>query len=351
MVTTPNLAATRGAYPALLVEELPHGRVRCHTCLRRCVIPPGGRGWCHTRENRDGALVSLIYGQVASLSLNPIEKKPVFHFLPGTWWLSLGSLGCNFRCPGCQNWELAHAHLDHKLKYTTYISPEDLVALAVAQGAAGISWTFNEPVLWLEYILDTAPLARQVGLFTNIVTNGALTSEAVDALGPHLDVYRVDVKGFKPQTYERLAHLKEAGAIRAAAVRARRHWGMWVEAVTNIIPGINDDDDTLQGIAAWLTHDLGRNTPWHLTRFHPAYHLQDLPSTPVNRLEAAYELARAAGVRFSYLGNVPGHPWENTFCPGCGREVITRHIFSVTATRLTGGVCEHCGTPVPGVWR
>ncbi len=350
MAPISDLAAQREAYPALLVEELPHGRVRCHTCLRRCVIPPGGRGWCHTRENRDGALYSLIYGRVASLSLNPIEKKPVFHFLPGSRWLSLGSLGCNFRCPGCQNWELAHADLDHKLKYTRYLSPENLVALALQQEAAGISWTFNEPVLWLEYILDTAPLAREAGLFTNLVTNGALTLDAVDALGPHLDVYRVDVKGFYPQTYERLAQLKESEGIRQGAVRARRRWGMWVEVVTNIIPGINDDEATLKGIAAWIARDLARSTPWHLTRFHPAYHLQDIPGTPVNRLKNAYRLARTAGLSFPYLGNVPGHPWENTLCPGCGREVITRHIFSVTSMHLTGGICEDCGTPVPGVW-
>jgi pyruvate formate lyase activating enzyme len=351
MGPAPSPATRKEGYPALLVEELSGSRLRCHTCLRRCVIPPGGRGWCHTRENRDGLLYSLIYGRVASLSLNPIEKKPVFHFLPESKWLSLGSLGCNFRCPGCQNWELAHADLDRELKNTRYLSPAELVALAVRQGAAGLSWTFNEPALWLEYILDTAPLARQAGLCTNIVTNGAFTQEAVDALGPHLQVYRVDIKGYRPQTYEVVAQLKEPAAIRQAAVRARRGWGMWVEVVTNIIPGINDDAATLKGIAAWLTQDLSRNTPWHLTRFHPAFHLQDLPGTPVHRLEAAYELARAAGVSFPYLGNVPGHPGENTYCPQCGRVVISRDIFTITAMRLTGGVCVHCGTPVPGVWR
>ncbi|MBI4642293.1 MAG: radical SAM protein [Deltaproteobacteria bacterium] len=260
-------------------------------------------------------------------------------------------MGCNFRCPGCQNWELAHADLDRKLKYTQYLGPEELVALAVRQGAVGISWTFNEPALWLEYILDTAPLARQAGLFTNIVTNGALTLEAVDALGPHLDVYRVDIKGYHPQTYEVLAHLKEPEAIRQAAVRARRRWGMWVEVVTNIIPGVNDDEATLQSIANWLIGDLSKSTPWHLTRFHPAYHLLDLPATPVKQLEAAYQLARAAGVCFPYLGNVPGHAWENTFCPGCSREIISRYIFTVTAKRLIAGVCQLCSTPVPGVWQ
>jgi pyruvate formate lyase activating enzyme len=347
----PNNVAAAPGQPALLMEELPQGRVRCHACLRRCVVPPGGRGWCATRENRDGRLFSLIYGRVASMSLNPMEKKPVFHFLPGSRWLSLGSLGCNFRCPGCQNWELAHADLDRHLSYTRYVSPAELVAQAVRRGAAGISWIFNEPALWLEYILDTAPLARQTGLCTNVVTNSALTPEALDVLGPHLDVYRVDIKGFHPDTYESLAHFSEPAAIRQVAVRARRRWGMWVEVVTNLIPGLNDDDGTLKAIAAWLTHDLGASTPWHLTRFHPAYRLLDRPATLVPRLEDAYKLARAAGVHFPYLGNVPGHPWENTFCPSCGREVISRHIFTVTALRLSGGICRACGTAIPGVWR
>jgi pyruvate formate lyase activating enzyme len=349
MVANPSRPA-RG-YPALLVEGLSEGRVRCLTCLRRCVILPGGRGWCHTRENREGTLVSLIYGQVASISLNPIEKKPVFHFLPGSTWLSLGSLGCNFRCPGCQNWELAHAHIDQELPGTRYVSPQELVALAVRHHAAGLSWTFNEPALWLEYILDTAPLARQAGLYTNIVTNGALTLDAVDALGPHLDVYRVDIKGYAPQTYEALAHLPEPEAIRAAAVRARRRWGMWVEVVTNIIPGLNDDLATLEGIASWLGTDLGPHTPWHLTRFHPACQWHQLPATPLKTLEAARKKAQEAGLPFPYLGNVPGHLGENTFCPGCGREVISRQIFSITAMKLKGGCCPACATPLPGRWQ
>jgi pyruvate formate lyase activating enzyme len=338
-------------YPALLVESLSGGRVRCLTCLRRCLIAPGGRGWCHTRENREGALFSLIYGRVASLSLNPIEKKPVFHFLPGSQWLSLGSLGCNFRCPGCQNWELAHANLEEELHRTRFISPEELVALAVRHRAAGLSWTFNEPILWLEYILDTAPLARRAGLSTNIVTNGALTSEAVDALGPHLDVYRVDIKGYAPQTYESLAQLPEPEAIRVAAARARKNFGMWVEVVTNIIPGLNDDIATLEGIAAWLGPNLGRHTPWHLTRFHPAYRFHQVPPTPLETLEAARKRAREAGLPYSYLGNVPGHPGENTFCHGCGREVISRQIFTITAMHLNGGCCPACGAPLPGRWR
>lgn len=337
-------------YPALLVEPRSRGRVRCLTCLRRCTIAPGERGWCGTRENRDGTLFTLIYGRVSSLSLNPMEKKPVFHFLPGSRWLSLGSLGCNFRCPGCQNWELAHARLPQELAHTRFLSPGDLVELARRQGAAGLSWTFNEPTLWLEYILDTAPLARRAGLFTNIVTNGALTQEALDALGPHLDVYRVDIKGFFPQTYETLARFSHPEAIRATAVRARRRWGMWVEVVTNVIPGLNDDSGTLENIAAWIARDLGPATPWHLTRFHPAYLYTGVPATPLATLEQACRLARRAGLKFPYLGNVPGHPGENTYCPRCGRLLLAREIFDITANFLKAGGCPDCRTPLPGVW-
>jgi pyruvate formate lyase activating enzyme len=340
-------------HAALLAEPLSRRRVRCLTCIRRCVIPQGGRRWCHTRENRDGRLYSLIYGRTASISLNPIEKKPVFHFLPGTRWLSLGSLGCNFRCPGCQNWELAHADLDRELRFTRYLSPEELVTLALREEAAGISWTFNEPALWLEYILDTAPLAHKHGLFTNIVTNGALTLEAVDSLGPHLDVYRADIKGYFPKAFKILAGLPPAAAaqIRAAAVRARRRWNIWVEIVTNVIPGVNDDEATLKAIADWIKTDLGPDTPWHLTRFHPAYQMPQVPATPLATLAAARELAVRAGLHFVYLGNVPGHPAENTFCPQCGCEVISRQVFSVTAIRLKDGICEACGRTIPGRWQ
>jgi pyruvate formate lyase activating enzyme len=337
-------------YPALLMEELSGGRVRCLTCLRRCLILPGKRGWCGTRENRDGRLVSLIYGRVASLSLNPIEKKPVYHFLPGSYWLSLGSLGCNFRCPGCQNWELAHADLDRELHRTRYISPAALVELAQRHKAVGISWTFNEPVLWLEYILDTAPLAKAAGLFTNIVTNGALTPEAMDALGPYLDVYRVDIKGYFNETYERLAKFPHAQAIREAAVKGRKEYGLWVEAVTNVIPGVNDSPASLTAIVAWLAQDVSPATPWHATRFHPALAWRDLSPTPVTTLEFAVSLAQEAGLRFPYLGNVPGHPRENTFCPACGQELIRRFIFDITALNLEAGCCSACGTPVPGLW-
>jgi pyruvate formate lyase activating enzyme len=338
------------SYPARLFEALQRDEVRCEACIRRCRIAPGKRGWCRTRENQDGQLVSLIYGQVASLSLNPIEKKPVFHFLPGSRWLSVGSLGCNFRCPGCQNWELAHADLDRELKFTRYVSPAALVQLALECRAAGISWTFNEPAIWIEYILDTAPLAKQAGLFTNIVTNGALTKEALDALGPHLDVYRSDIKGFSAPTYMTLAHLPQYEEIFAAAERAHHRWGMHVELVTNIIPGLNDDDATLEGIARWIATHLGLDIPWHITRFYPAFSFQDRPATPLQTLLRAHEIGRAQGLKYCYLGNVPGHELENTYCPRCQALLIRREIFDVLENRLQAGCCPECGSPISGRW-
>ncbi len=335
---------------ARFFEVLPAGKVRCQACLRRCLISPGRRGWCRTRENRDGRLFSLIYGRVASLSLNPIEKKPVFHFLPGSRWLSLGSLGCNFRCPGCQNWELAHADLDRDLAATRYLSPADLVRLALERGAAGLSWTCNEPALWLEYILDVAPLARQAGLFTNLVTNGALTPEAVDALGPHLDVYRSDIKGFFGRTYKTLAKLPRHREILTAAARLRHRWGVHVELVTNLIPGLNDDDATLRAIAKWTREALGPDTPWHLTRFQPAFAWGDRAATPLHTLLKAHRIARDQGLKFVYLGNVPGHELENTYCPGCRALLIRREVFTVVENRLQRGSCPQCGTQIPGCW-
>jgi pyruvate formate lyase activating enzyme len=245
---------------------------------------------------------------------------------------------------------LAHADLDRELKYTHYLSPEELVALSLSQGAAGISWTFNEPILWLEYILDTALLARQAGLLTNIVTNGALTLEAVDALGPQLDVYRSDIKGFFAKTYVSLAHLPHYEEIFAAAERARHRWGMHVELVTNIIPGLNDDDATLEGITRWVAHCLGPDTPWHVTRFYPAYSFQDRPATPLKTLLRAHHIGRVQGLRYCYLGNVPGHELESTYCPRCQTLLIRRDIFDVLENRLQAGCCPACQAPIPGRW-
>jgi pyruvate formate lyase activating enzyme len=330
---------------SILYKKLKGGKAGCGVCQRRCVIAEGGRGWCGTRVNKGGALYSLIYGEVSSLSINPIEKKPVFHFLPGSRWLSVGSVGCNFRCPGCQNWELAH--WKEGAMRTEYVSPEELVSRAVAAGCAGVSWTFNEPTLWFEYTLDGARLARSKGLYTNYVTNGYITPEAFELIAPYLDVYRVDVKAFSEDTYMRTGHVKRFRGILEVAEHARKS-GMHVEVVTNVTPGFNDSETELRGIASWIRDALGPETPWHVTRFYPHLELIHLPPTPIADLERAWEIGKEEGLWYVYLGNVPGHGLENTCCHSCGALLIERNVFDILENRIKDGRCPGCGTVIPG---
>jgi pyruvate formate lyase activating enzyme len=333
---------------SLLYERLPRGYLRCLICQRRCSIAPGKRGWCLTRENRRGRLVSLIYGEVSSLSMNPIEKKPVFHFLPGSVWLSVGSVGCNFRCPGCQNWQIAH--YKGGPMGTTYVGPGELLQMALREGAQGISWTFNEPTLWFQYTLEGARLAKEQGLFTNYVTNGFISPEALRMLSPWLDVFRVDIKGFFEETYRKIAHTRAAQGVRSSTELAR-NLGVHVECVTNIVPGVNDSVEELRAIARWIKDALGVQTPWHISRFYPHCEWSHLEPTPVETLEQAWHLGREAGLWYVYLGNVPGHKWENTYCHSCGGLLIRRYVFQVLQNRIRNGRCSHCGSPVPGRWQ
>lgn len=331
---------------ALLYAKLPRAQVRCHVCQRGCIIPDGEKGWCRTRVNEGGTLYSLIYGEVSSISINPIEKKPVFHYHPGSRWLSLGSWGCNFRCPGCQNWEIAHV-TGNVPKEGRFLSPEDQVEMALRNGCLGLSWTFNEPTIWLEYTLEAARLAKERGLRTNYVTNGFISQEALATLAPYLDVYRMDMKGFSEETYEAIARIKEFRGILEVAIQAKGY-GMHVEVVTNVIPGLNDDERELRGIASWILDNLGCDTPWHVTRFHPHLRLSHLMPTPVSALERAREIGLQSGLRYVYLGNVPGHRWENTYCPGCKELLIERYVFDILQNRILQGRCPGCGTQIAG---
>ncbi len=332
---------------ALFSEQLGNGAVRCGTCQRRCAIEPGDEGWCKTRRNEDGRLYSLIYGEVSSASVNPIEKKPVLHFHPGSRWLSLGSVGCNFRCPGCQNWEISH--WTRGTTGTRYLSPEDSVAAAKASGCIGLSWTFNEPTIWFEYTLDAAKAAKQAGLYTNYVTNGSMTTEALATIAPYLDVFRVDIKGFSADTYERIGHYPETASILETVSQAKTY-GMHVEVVTNIIPRFNDSANELRSIATWIKDTLGPETPWHVTRFYPHLQLAHLPPTPIEKLEAARTIGTEAGLWYVYLGNVPGHPWENTYCHSCGELLIERRALDILANRVQGGTCPTCAERIPGTF-
>jgi pyruvate formate lyase activating enzyme len=330
---------------AYLYEKLDGNKVRCLTCQRRCVVPEARKGWCYTRINRGGRLYSLIYAEVSSISVNPIEKKPVFHFCPGSRWLSLGSLGCNFRCPGCQNWDIAH--WKKGTMPTRYLSPEESVARAKATNCVGISWTFNEPTLWFEYTLDSAKCAKSLGLFTNYVTNGYIAEEALDAIAPYLDVYRVDIKGFSDETYRRTGHIKDYSGILKMTKKAK-DCGMHVEVVTNVIPGFNDSEKELRGIASWIMSALGPEIPWHVTRFYPQLELGHLAPTPIPDLERAWMIGKEEGLWYVYIGNVPGHKRENTYCHICGELLIERYVFDVVSNKIQNGKCPNCDTLIPG---
>ncbi len=333
--------------PALLQE--PAGRqIRCLTCEHRCEIAPGGLGKCQTRRHQDGALVTLIYGAVSSLSANPIEKKPLYHFYPGTVALTSGSLLCNFNCPWCQNWEISKA----TPRRARFMSPREFVQRAVDLGCQGTSISLNEPTLSLEWSLDVFRLARKRGLYNTYVTNGYMTPEALQLLiEAGLDAMNVDVKG------DAQAVRKYCGADVEKVWRNCRlahEAGVWVEITSLIIPTVNDQDEVLCGIAERIVTELGPDVPWHASGYYPAYRF-DAPPTSLRTLERAWQIGEEVGLEFVYLGNILGHRLENTHCPECGTLLISRRGLRVTSFHLQCGRqhqahCPNCGREIPGVW-
>ncbi len=325
---------------ALLYHTLSDGRVRCNVCQRRCKIKPEELGYCFTRLNKKRKLYSLIYSKVSCSMISPIEKKPLFHFYPGSSWFSLGTLGCNFRCPGCQNWDIAHARTDLDKYEAEHITPEESINLTKRNNCKGISWTYNEPTIWFEFTLDSAKLAKENGLLTHYVTNGFTTPQALDLIGPYLDAFRVDVKGFSDEFYKKMCHVDDFKGILKVTKRAKEKWGMWVEIITNIIPGYNDDEAQLKRIASWIKNDLGEFTPWHVTQFVPHLELSHIPTTPVATLEKAREIGQNVGLKYVYLGNVWGHPAENTHCHNCGKLLIERKGFYLSQNHIKDLLCR-----------
>lgn len=328
---------------AILWDERGDGVVQCRVCPRLCVVKPGRAGTCRARVNRDGVLYSPVYDRVCTVAADPIEKKPLYHFFPSSTVLSLGSMGCNFTCRHCQNWQIAHADPLRAFNDLRELPVRNLSVLADHNDCVGVAWTYNEPTIWLEYVIDGAQAAHEHGLYTVMVTNGYITEAGLDAVAPHLDAYRVDVKAWSEQAYYDLCRIRDFKPVLEAAVRAKHVHGCHVEVVTNVIPTINDDDASLRGIAAWIVGELGGDTPWHVTRFVPYLEFAHLPSTPISTLERAADLGRQAGLDFVYVGNVPGHSGQNTICPNCHRLVARRTGYAVEDLALRGTYCEMCG--------
>lgn len=330
---------------AMFYKKLKDSKVQCTLCPWNCKIAPGKVGTCGVRQNRDGKLYSLIYGVVSSIAADPIEKKPLYHFHPGTKCLSVGTFGCNMRCGHCQNWQIAHVKLGEgkRTPGSEYISPEQLVELAKESNSQGIAWTYNEPIIWFEYAYEGAKLAKKAGLYTVWVTNGYVNTEVLDTIGPYLDAFRVDVKGFTSDFYFKLTKIKDFKPILDAAERAKKKWKMHIEIITLVIPTMNDDDAQLKGIADWIVKNLGPETPWHVTRFVPYLEYSHLSPTPTETLEKARQIGLDAGLQFVYIGNVPGHQGENTYCPKCKKLLIERVGYQTEIKHVAAGKCELCG--------
>ena len=327
---------------AVEYEKLPENLVRCHTCQWFCRILTGRFGVCRMYRNVDGILYNLNFAEISSAAIDPIEKKPLFHLYPGSRCFSLGSWGCNFHCKGCQNWEIACVNEVAPSGRAGSLSPERAVQLTIENDCEGIAWTYNEPSVGFDYTLESARLARQAGLYSVYVTNGYLSSEALDRIGPYLTAWRVDIKGFNDESYFQQAGIRNWQGILEVARRARERWGMHVEVVSNLIPGINSDPEQLTGIAHWIADQLGPLTPWHVTRFHPDRNLLDHPATSPEILESALEIGHREGLRFVYIGNMPGHPGENTVCYNCGTTVIRRLGYEIEILCLDGSRCASC---------
>lgn len=347
----------------LLYEKLEGSKVKCNICQLYCIIKNGERGLCSTRLNKDGKLYSLIFSEVSAIHVDPIEKKPLYHFMPGSRILSMGSLGCNFRCPGCQNWEISHtapAEIDGEVLENLHgklgegemfdLPPEQVVATALKTNSEGMCWTYNDPSIWLEYTLACSKLAKEKGLYCCYITNGFASNEHLENIAPYLDAYRVDIKGGTRDAYRKVSGIAKFEGILENTRRAKFDFGLHVELVTNVTPTINDSEDSLRATARWIRDVMGTETPWHITRFYPYLDLSHLPPTPIPTLERAYEIAKAEGLKYVYLGNVPGHEKEDTYCAGCKKLIIKRYGFSVLSNHITDGNCKFCGEKIPGIW-
>jgi pyruvate formate lyase activating enzyme len=325
---------------ASLFDRVENDNVQCHVCAHECKISDGKRGFCGVRENRNGTLFTLIYNTVSSEAVDPIEKKPLYHFLPGTLSYSQGTIGCNFRCTHCQNWTISQVSVDEA--YTKELTPEESVSRALSSGCASMSWTYNEPTIWHEFTYDSAKLAHKEGLKTVYVTNGYITEQALKDISPYLDAFRVDIKAFNDEFYKKTCRAHLQPVLDSSVVA--RELGMHIEVIHLIITGKNDDPKETQALIEWVLDNLGPQTPMHFTRFYPMYKMEDASPTPVSTLEKACKMAKDAGIEYPYVGNVAGHTYENTYCPSCGTLLIDRSGYLVMKNEITGDkTCPKCG--------
>lgn len=345
-----DLTATQAApnlKEALFYEKLEGKNVQCRLCPRMCVIPVGKRGFCGVRENHEGRLYTLVYAKPVAIHLDPIEKKPLFHFLPGTSAFSIATVGCNLRCKFCQNWEISQASPED-VRYTG-IEPEDLVREVKASGSPTIAYTYTEPTIFYEYMLETAKLARKQGIKNVMHSAGYINEEPLRQLCRYLDAANIDLKGFTDKYYKELSEASLEPVLRS--LKILKEEGVHLEITNLVISGYNDDLDTIKKMCLWIKDVLGTDTPLHFSRAMPNYKLTSIIDTPIETLEVARRIAMGCGLKYVYIGNVAGHPAENTYCPKCGNLLIERRgMFLASRINIVDGKCKFCGEKIEGIW-
>jgi pyruvate formate lyase activating enzyme len=332
---------------ARLYEKTDNKGVKCGLCSHRCRIQEGKTGICGVRRNVGGTLFSLVYGRVIARHVDPIEKKPLFHFLPGSLSYSMATVGCNFRCRFCQNADISQMPVDHGGITGESMLPEDLAGEAALSGSATIAYTYTEPTVYFELALDTARLASARGIRNVFVTNGYMTEECLNEIHPDLHAANVDLKAFTDGFYKQQCGARLEPVLRT--IETMKKQGVWIEVTTLLIPGLNDDPGELRELAGFLA-GVDPGIPWHISRFHPTYLLTDIESTPASTIHRARDIGREAGLRYVYTGNLPGDDGERTVCHACGELLIDRWGFSVKRNVIENGACPSCGVKVPGVW-
>lgn len=330
---------------AMLYERM-DGSLRCRLCSHYCVIAEGKLGVCRVRENREGKLYTLVYGRTISQSVDPVEKKPLYHFYPGSNAYSIATPGCNFRCPWCQNWQISQMPRRGDLMGGYKAPPQQIVDKARASGCRSIAYTYTEPTIFFEYTLDIAKLAQRAGIANIYVTNGYMTPEMLQILHPYLDAANVDLKAFRKRTYQRYIGASLQPILEN--MKLMKKYGVWLEVTTLVVPDLNDDPVELRDAAQFIASELGPETPWHISRFFPGYEMPDRPATPLRTLQQARDIGLDAGLRYVYLGNVGRE--SDTLCHHCGQMLVRRQGYGWIHSQIENGGCPNCGTPAAGVW-
>lgn len=329
-------------------QKLEDKRVRCYLCRHNCLIKDGNKGLCAVRKNIDGTLYSLVYERVIAKNVDPIEKKPLFHFLPATRSYSIATVGCNFRCLHCQNYDISQIPREEDIILGSIISPEEIVSDALYYDCKSISYTYTEPTIFYEYAYDVSVIAKEKGLKNVFVTNGYIEDKPLEDIKPYLDAANVDLKGYSEEFYKKVCGATLKGVL--DSLIKYKKLDIWLEVTTLIIPNYNDKEEDLKGIAKFIKNELGVDTPWHLTAFYPTYKLLDAPRTPIKTLKIAREIGLSEGLNYVYTGNIPEEDGESTYCPSCKKKIIERIGFTVKKNHVVSGRCKYCDREIAGIW-